>query len=451
MTPEEEILEAQVLSGMGIEHVQVHEGKFEILTPGTQVTLEADGKLDVRQRIGAERELLSCRLPTHLAPWRLSRWTPFRCVLAGNGLNLTVQGDSVLIFAPQQHMRLAFEGHFRPQYAQEVQGNRLLLDPMGGCGFFGIPQRPTELEHSEGASWSLKCHLARWDELWVSVCPPRPLDQEKFYQSISHEGTQEDPYPSNEIVRSAAQHCHIFTVHEAWAADAPDWAENPPGAEYQHPKPWETDRHVPADPDEFARVRDEVHRLGMKFVVYCSPYYSNAPDLFANMERILKEYEVDGLYFDGWCGHREDFRPGYHLMRRARAVLGDRLLYLHSSTEPFGTCGVYLPFVYAYADFVLIGEAGRSGLDLEAFLRYTVGQVQISNSVGMWCHYGSWSDQPGYHAIVPETEHIEMALRNHVRLWRQTRAWSEFPEELARFDREYYGGLSRLQAEAGCA
>jgi hypothetical protein len=33
-----------------------------------------------------------------------------------DGLALTVQGDSVLIFAPQQHMRLPFEGHFKPHY-----------------------------------------------------------------------------------------------------------------------------------------------------------------------------------------------------------------------------------------------------------------------------------------------------------------------------------------------
>ncbi|MFQ6079491.1 MAG: hypothetical protein ACE5NJ_10210, partial [Thermodesulfobacteriota bacterium] len=279
-------MDDQVLLDMGIKSVQIQEGKFDILTPGACVTLEADGTLSVRQRIdadlsGQERKLLSCRLPAHLAPWRLAQWTPFRCVLVGNGLHLTVQGDSVLIFAPQQHLRLTFEGHFRPHYTQEVRGNRLLLDPLGGCGVFGIPSRPTEVENLKESSWNLKCHLARWDELWVSVCPPRPRDEEKYYQSLAHEGTREDPYPSNEIIRSAAKHCQIFTVHEAWAADAPDWAENPPGANYTHPKPWETNRHVPADPDEFVRVREEVHRLGMKFVVYCSPYYSNAPDIFA--------------------------------------------------------------------------------------------------------------------------------------------------------------------------
>ena len=103
----------EVLMGMGIEAVQIQEGRFEILTPGACVILEANGTLRVQQRIGVGRELLSCCLPVHLSPWRLARWTPFRCVLEGNGLHLTIQGDSVLIFAPQQHLRMTFKGYFR--------------------------------------------------------------------------------------------------------------------------------------------------------------------------------------------------------------------------------------------------------------------------------------------------------------------------------------------------
>ena len=73
---------------------------------------------------------------------------------------------------------------------------------------------------------------------------------------------------------------------------------------------------------------------------------------------------------------------------------------------------------------------------------------QISNAVGMWCHYGSWSDEPGYHQVMPNTEHIEMALRHHVQFWRNTQAWSkEFPEELARFGRAHYGRLAQHQRE----
>ena len=439
-----------VLMGMGVESVRVDGGRFEIFVPGVRVTLSADNLLTVRQRIGADRQLLSCRLSPHLAPWRLALQTPFRCMLAGNGLDLTVQGDSVLIFSPQQHMRLAFEGSFRPQYSEEVRGNRLLLDQDGGCGFYGFPARPTELEKADTPSWALKCHLNRWDELWVSLCPPRPENRERMFQSIAHEGELvQAPYPSNEVIRDAARFCQIFTVHSGWEVDAPEWSDNPPGANYPHPRPWETDRHAPADAKEFARVRDEAHRLGMKFIPYLSPFYSNAPDIFAEMERVLAEYGVDGLYFDGWVGHQDDFRQFYRMIRRARAILGDRILYLHSSSEPYGSCKVYPPFVFAYTDFLLGGEAGRFGLELEKFVRYIISQHQISNSVGMWCHYGSWSDEPGYHSVVPSPGHVEVALRNHARFWRTGRWWMKesTAEELARFDGQYYGALARLRSQ----
>jgi len=446
-------VEDQVLLGMGVEKSETRDGNIEILTPGMYARLEGDGTLHCYQRIGAERELISCKLPDHLAPWRLVKRTPFRCMLQGNGLRLTIQGDSVIIFAPQQHLRLAFTGHFKPQYFQEVKGNRLLLDPLGGCGFFGIPARPTEVKDIDQDNWRLSAHLARWDELWVSLCPPRKRDMNKYYESIAHESSREEPYPSNEIIRSDAQYCKVFTLHAFWAADAPKWAENAPPSTgmgtYKHPMPWLSDHPVPADPDKFARVHDEAHRLGMKFVVYYSLAYSNAPDLLAEMRRLLDEYNLDGLYSDGWCGFREDFRPAYHLVRQARALLGERLLYLHSGGEPFGTYRVYLPFVYAYADHVLSGESGRNGLEREEFLRYTVSGYQISNTVGWWCYYGS-TGLPGYHNIVPKSDDIAAALRNHVRIWRTLQAWSKAPnaeKELARFDREYYGGLAKLKTE----
>ena len=433
--------------GMGIERVSASEDGFEVSTPGARVSLSRRGHLEVQQRIGAERRLLTCQLPAHLSPWQMVNQTPFKCTFQGNGLRMTVQGDSVLVLTPHQHMRLSFGGHFMPHYAEEVRGNRLILDPLGGCGFFGIPPRPTELGALNTDRWTLDAHIARWDELWISFCPPRRREDAKWYEPVAHESTREEPYPSDEIIHSDAEHCRVFTLHEGWAKDAPDWVDNPPGASYKHPMPWETDHPVPADPRGFARVSNEARRSGMKLLVYFSPYYTSAPDLFSEMGRVLNEYELDGLYFDGWTGHRDDFRPGYHLMRRARSIIGNRVLYLHSSTEPFGTCRVYLPFVYAYADYVLSGEAGRDGLDKDQFLRYSVSGHQISNSVGMWCYYGSMG-LPGYHNIVPTSEDIKKALENRVRFWRTAQAWSKMPDELARFDEEYYGALAQDRAKA---
>ncbi len=439
----------EVLMGMGIEDVSVIDGIFRIITPGSMVTLGPDNVLQMRQRIGADRELLELSLDGHFAPWLLIEHTPFRCVLEGNGLRITIQGDSVLIFEPRQNMNLMFQGFFAPKYNKELRGNRLLLDEQGGCGFFSIPPRPTEFLDKE-EPWSFLCHLARWDELWVCICPPRPEDPKRMSESISHDilyyllkdKELTERYASRASLEEIARHCQILALHEEIWADAPPWVADPPGGWYDHPKPWETDRHEPVDRDAFVRMLDDAHQLGLKVVVYCSPYYSSAPDLIAEFSRVLNQYQLDGLYFDGWCPIRDDFRVGYQFMRQARALLGNRILYLHSSTDPFGSVEVYLPFVFTYADFCLRGESGRGEADLEPFLRYTISGRQISNSVGMWCYYGS-TDEPGYQFVVPASAHIAAALQNHARLWRQSRMWSRFPDELARFDREYYGALEK--------
>lgn len=101
---------------------------------------------------------------------------------------------------------------------------------------------------------------------------------------------------------------------------------------------------------------------------------------------------------------------------------------------------MYPPFAFAYSDFCLRGESGRGEGDLDTFLRYTVSGHQISNSAGMWCYYGSMGE-PGYHLIVPAAEHVEAALRNNARIWRQSWTWSKYPDELARFDTQYYAAL----------
>ena len=128
----------------------------------------------------------------------------------------------------------------------------------------------------------------------------------------------------------------------------------------------------------------------------------------------------------------------------ARATVLSWTARADADSSAFLTAAVYCPFVYAYTDFILSGEAGRFGLELDDFLRYTVSQYQISNSVGMWCYYGSMGEE-GWNNAVPGSEHIRAALRNHVRFWRAQGMWEEFPEELERFDREYFSALAEAK------
>jgi len=80
---------------------------------------------------------------------------------------------------------------------------------------------------------------------------------------------------------------------------------------------------------EFNRVRDELHRNGMKMVPYFSPYYYSGDDFFGEVRRALDEYKVDGLYldqlgsaFNGLCldpTHGHPLGGGTHVTTSARA------------------------------------------------------------------------------------------------------------------------------------
>jgi hypothetical protein len=210
------------------------------------------------------------------------------------------------------------------------------------------------------------------------------------------------------------------------------------------PNPWLTDRHMPSDMKEFVRMRDEAHRLGMKFVVYLSPYYSTAPDIVAEMKRVIEEYQVDGLYFDGVSN---DFRKSYRIVRQARQLLGDDgILYIHCSTDPLGSARVYCPFVDTYADYILRGEAGRADLSLAQFLRWTISGRNISNAVGYWCYYGS-TGKPGYVNQLPTAQDIQSTLAAGARLWRTAQSWSQSGADIGSFDQAYYGRLKAAATE----
>jgi hypothetical protein len=252
----------------------------------------------------------------------------------------------------------------------------------------------------------------------------------------------------------------VLTLHADVWQDIPQDAKEklsgiPRYAGYVHgPMPFAAAKHVPLDMKGFIRVRDEAHQNGMKVVVYLSPYYSTAPDIYAEMRRVLNEYKLDGLYFDGIS---MDFRKSYAVARRAREILGDnRILYVHCSSDPLDDGRIYCPFIDTYADYILRGEPGVWGLKLDDFLRWTLSGYHISNAVGYWCYYGS-NKQQGYDSSAPKAgtyvetlptpQHIDAALRNKVFIWRQGQSWSEpkLKDSLAAFDQEYYGKLELLR------
>jgi hypothetical protein len=344
------------------------------------------------------------------------------------------------------------------------------MDAEGGFGIYPTANKATSVPLFSVVPWDVAYDFSSADEAWLSVFPPRPHNWNRAFAAIEHDGLPAEytpaqlegagAYPSNDLIRAAAKHCKVYALHAYIWQDAPEdvkermtqilHTEGYAG----HPQPWLTPKHIPLNMREFIRVRDEVHKYGMKLVVYLSPIYSTAPDIFSEMQRVLEEYRVDGLYFDGIS---MDFRKSYAVIRRTREILGDNhILYVHCSSDPLNDGRIYCPFVDTYADYILRGEAGVWGLKLDDFLRWTVSGHNISNAVGYWCYYGS-NRQQGYDTrtpksgeyfdTVPTTELIDAAIRNRVFIWREGQQWSQDVSKaaLAQFDKDYYGKVELLR------
>jgi hypothetical protein len=139
------------------------------------------------------------------------------------------------------------------------------------------------------------------------------------------------------------------------------------------------------------------------------------------------------------------------IIRLARQILGpDRILYVHCSSDPLGSTTVYCPFIDAYADFLLRGEAGRGDLSRDDFVRWVLSGYNISNAVGYWCYYGS-TGKAGYVADDPTHEDIEVALKYEVRIPRTEVGfeviWKEDSGHLDQFDKVYFGRLDQLRRQ----
>ena len=464
-------LRTEVLMGMRIESIAQEGGETHVLTTGSEFVLGKDGRVRCFQRIPERREVAGVTLPGG-ALLKLEKRNDFASRFTAPGFSVTFQGDSLMIVRAEQDVKFDIEGLFRPAFQSEIKGNWLFIDDTGGFGLYpSTPKSPEtrDLVHQgvkdrrggtwfvnrarsspddAGKEWSLRYGLAASEELWLSVFPPRPYSQKHADEILmAHEGSV-DPYahPTTALIQSSSKHCKLMVVHSML------W----PGGDRP---PWKIPAFVPRDRKEFDRVREDLHRAGAKMVPYLSPFYYVGSDFLAELQRAVEDYRVDGAYFDGVS---MDFRKSYEFVRRSRQILGeDRILFTHCTTDPLKSGVVYCPFIDTYSDYIYRGEAGRSGMELDDFLRWTISGYHISNAVGYWVYTGSTAkpaaptkENPGgYVRQAPTREDIDAALRNEVRIprteigYQPEILWQPGDGHLEFFDRYYYGELDRLRRE----
>jgi hypothetical protein len=305
---------------------------------------------------------------------------------------LVVRADGVLEIYSMPRLELQFSGAFLPTYSAQRDGNILLLDDIGGVGIY--PSAWFNLRDTTGLTtrnWQMRYEGDRFCRMYVSVLPPRPFEWARSYRDrIAHWGVN-PPWtfghcPSVEMITSAAKYANILILHDQiWKGKlSRHGIELVTEEQLIEDSAYCSYTYEAVDEPELHQVVQTAHRLGMKVVPYFSPTFSmsSGAEFLDMVQHTLEQYGFDGAYFDGVTF---DLQQGYELIRRARKMLGDRILYIHSTWEPLMSRSVYCPFIDAYADFILRGEHPADFED-DAYLRYVLAGYNASNAIGMVCH-----------------------------------------------------------------
>lgn len=371
-----------------------------VRTLGAEFVLDkAADVIECRQRIAAQRSVAKIRLPTgSLAGIRLTSHTAGAAIFGGTS-TVRINGDSLLMVAPGVDGPVTAEVLFTPDYFFGYLGNFNFYDPVGGVAFFEHGQQPKAAVQVATDPCTVTWQWKSGDVLWAAVAPPKPFDWRKSTedrQVVFGSSMQRYMYPDAMSIARWSKLGKVLMFHgeNAWVN-------------------WQTDL-TPRDLENHRRMLRTAREHGLNVAFYTSPKAflkgtviedratpdvndpkatgwptgSNVKQYLEQATRLVREFEVTGLYFDEMYSLPSSLASSYFLARSCRELLGDENpLYYHCTEdvlgdrrhgEAFGRTSC--PTVHAYFDVLMKGEGVWDRFD-PAYLRYVLGSYNLSNSV----------------------------------------------------------------------
>ncbi len=393
--------------GMKVQSARLDSGRFVVTTTGARFSADLQaGQITCEQRIGHLRPVARLRLSAPLTGGSLTHAGPGRAILAFErpAATIRVNGDSLLMLHAHAPLVVEVERLIPVAWEASYGSDHLMLDEWGGFGLYCSEPR-LEDGYAPRSTMVARYALPADAVLWMAVCPPKPYDwRRSLRDNVVWHWSNKVGYPSDAELRSWRPSGNIALLQ----SEVMLWRD------------WNLDFVPRLGAAEFARVRDTLHRLGMRMMVYTSPYYflKGTPlepqsmnsfeggrdyppgtptgeniDLFmAAICRLVHTYRPDALYFDGQ--YMENPAALYALARRSRALLGERGLLEWHSTRALGEGLCYLPPADAYVDFVLRGEEESRRYADYRYLRFFVSGYNAHNSIGVLSNNMSGSLTP---------------------------------------------------------
>ena len=385
--------------GMRVETAVRVDRVIRIVTTGAEIVVDPRaGQVRFGQRIGHERPLASLQAGANWVDVRLTHTGPgFARITVGQPrLTIRVNGDSLFMLHAHEPLKAAVRREIEPAWVGSSNVGHLLADEWGAFGLY--PSAPESIERFDPYDEEVAgCQLPADAVLWLGLCPPKPYPWEKSLRdNVVWHWSRELGYPPDDTLRSWQPHGNIVLLQ----AEVMLW------------KNWNLDFVPRLGAAEFARVRKTLHELGMRFIVYTSPYYflrgtalepralnsfedfkgwppgtptgENMGLFMPAIRRVMEQHKPDGLYFDGqYIGNPAAL---YALARQSRQLVGEEGILEWHSTGALVGGKCYLPQADAYVDFILRGE-GRESMYRDAdYLRFFVSGYNISNSIGVLCN-----------------------------------------------------------------
>jgi hypothetical protein len=365
--------------GMKVESAQQAGQKFAISTTGTYWDLDfGTGRITAVQRIGKPRVVFTASLTGLRGPWKITTRTDDVVVVQGPDTALGFQSDSLLTLATNTPITAWVQGQIVPRHFQRLDPYLMAIDEEGG--FCAMPYSRPNLS-SDGTvlkmreqemklpGWGAEYQVGAKEMLGLAVFPGRPFNWE---QSFTKRIVNTAGCPSAEELQAYSKYANVLFMFAGVYADHA-------GGECHAP-------YTPKDPEQLRRTIKQAHELGMEVILYRHPTSyewagQSLDDMFSDMKQWRDKYGFDGWYLDGYPAWTDWFES-YVSIRRLRAEIGNKTLYVHCTLNPpAGTTEMYCPFIDSYCDFLLRGEAQIINSPADPYLRYVINTQNISNSI----------------------------------------------------------------------
>lgn len=388
--------------GLWINSVQEYDFGFKVLTTGAEFIYDNNtGILDINERIDNSRHVAKVHFGNGPSKAKMIFNTPDHTIFEANDFFLGIYGDSTFILSPRSKLNLRYEGFLKPDYKGNVKGEFVLADDKGGITV--LPQRHetgyvlTTREFGE-KNWFLSYELQPGQRVMSGVFPPKKYDYIKAYSDrcvfsigVIDNNVSMGILTDDQTIKNWSKYCNILVLMNGglYHGRIDNVGYNFPGEPYKftHVGPYE-----PVIPEELKRVVRTGHSVGMKVLVYITPYFHNkTPDANAFLRDaadVFEKYNIDGFYIDTLYGDIRDAKKwkndkiaNYAIIRQLRKMVGPKgILFLHGSGDRSEVACV--PNIDAICDFTLYGESVKfENLDT-AYMNYQVRKINMSNSIG---------------------------------------------------------------------